>query len=171
MFEKTMVRRLWTVVSRTRITSLALLVMVLAVVRASGNTLTFATPGIRSVTLPACTATIQCWGAGGNGGSCGIDGFPGMNPGLAGGGGGGGGYSEYTGTLMAGIYYFAVGQGGGVQGDGISSVGTADTIWDWNGTAGYPNHTAAFWNEVDKVIPDYGERKEWLRVNGAGMEV
>ncbi len=35
----------------------------------------------------------------------------------------------------------------------------------------YPNHTAAFWNEVDKVMPDYGERKEWLRVNGAGMEV
>jgi predicted metal-dependent hydrolase len=35
----------------------------------------------------------------------------------------------------------------------------------------YPNHTAAFWNEVDKVMPDHRERKEWLRVNGAGMEV
>jgi predicted metal-dependent hydrolase len=32
-----------------------------------------------------------------------------------------------------------------------------------------PNHSAAFWHEVDKVIPDYRERKEWLRVNGAGM--
>ncbi len=33
----------------------------------------------------------------------------------------------------------------------------------------HPNHTEAFWNEVDKVVPDYRERKEWLRVNGAGM--
>jgi len=35
----------------------------------------------------------------------------------------------------------------------------------------YPNHTKAFWNEVDKVMPDYQERKEWLRVNGAGMDL
>jgi predicted metal-dependent hydrolase len=35
----------------------------------------------------------------------------------------------------------------------------------------YPNHTAAFWNVVDKVMPDYRERKEWLRVNGAGMDL
>lgn len=35
----------------------------------------------------------------------------------------------------------------------------------------YPNHTAAFWNEVDKVMPDCRERKDWLRVNGAGMDV
>lgn len=35
----------------------------------------------------------------------------------------------------------------------------------------YPNHTEAFWNEVDKVMPDYAERKEWLRVNGAGMDL
>ena len=35
----------------------------------------------------------------------------------------------------------------------------------------HPNHTQAFWNEVDKVMPDYGERKEWLRVNGAGMDL
>jgi predicted metal-dependent hydrolase len=35
----------------------------------------------------------------------------------------------------------------------------------------YPNHTAAFWNEVDKVLPDYRERKEWLRANGAGMDL
>ncbi len=35
----------------------------------------------------------------------------------------------------------------------------------------YPNHTAAFWNEVDKVLPDYRERKEWLRINGAGMDL
>ena len=33
----------------------------------------------------------------------------------------------------------------------------------------HANHTVAFWNEVDKVMPDYGERKEWLRVHGAGM--
>lgn len=29
----------------------------------------------------------------------------------------------------------------------------------------------AFWNEVDKVLPDYGERKEWLRRNGAGLDL
>jgi predicted metal-dependent hydrolase len=33
------------------------------------------------------------------------------------------------------------------------------------------DHTAAFWNEVDKVLPDYRERKEWLRKNGAGLDV
>lgn len=33
------------------------------------------------------------------------------------------------------------------------------------------DHTDAFWNEVDKVIPNYGERKEWLRNNGAGLDV
>lgn len=33
------------------------------------------------------------------------------------------------------------------------------------------DHTDAFWNEVDKVIPNYSERKEWLRVNGAGLDV
>lgn len=33
------------------------------------------------------------------------------------------------------------------------------------------DHTDAFWNEVDKVMPNYRERKEWLRVNGAGLDV
>ncbi len=33
------------------------------------------------------------------------------------------------------------------------------------------DHTDAFWNELDKVIPDYRERKEWLRKNGAGMDL
>ena len=32
-------------------------------------------------------------------------------------------------------------------------------------------HTAAFWNQVDKVMPDFQERKEWLRDNGAGMDL
>lgn len=35
----------------------------------------------------------------------------------------------------------------------------------------HPNHTTAFWNEVDKVMPDFQERKEWLKVNGAGMDL
>lgn len=26
-------------------------------------------------------------------------------------------------------------------------------------------------NIVDKVLPDYGERKGWLRTNGAGLDV
>lgn len=33
------------------------------------------------------------------------------------------------------------------------------------------DHTAAFWNEVDKVMPNYRERKEWLRKNGAAMDL
>ncbi len=33
----------------------------------------------------------------------------------------------------------------------------------------HSNHTDAFWNEVDKVMPDYRERKEWLRKHGAGL--
>jgi predicted metal-dependent hydrolase len=33
------------------------------------------------------------------------------------------------------------------------------------------DHTDAFWNEVDKLIPDYRERKEGLRKNGAGLDV
>ena len=35
----------------------------------------------------------------------------------------------------------------------------------------HPDHTKAFWNEVDKVMPNYQDRKEWLRVNGAGMDL
>lgn len=33
------------------------------------------------------------------------------------------------------------------------------------------DHTDAFWNEVDKVMPQYRERKEWLGRSGAGLEV
>lgn len=33
------------------------------------------------------------------------------------------------------------------------------------------DHTDAFWNEVDKVIPAYRERKEWLRKHGASMDL
>ncbi|PWV97396.1 hypothetical protein DFQ01_12139 [Paenibacillus cellulosilyticus] len=30
----------------------------------------------------------------------------------------------------------------------------------------YPNHSADFWQFVRSVLPDYDERKEWLRING-----
>lgn len=33
------------------------------------------------------------------------------------------------------------------------------------------DHTTAFWNEVDKILPDYYERKEWLRINGASLDI
>lgn len=33
------------------------------------------------------------------------------------------------------------------------------------------DHSARFWNEVDKLLPDYSERKEWLRVHGAEMDL
>jgi predicted metal-dependent hydrolase len=35
----------------------------------------------------------------------------------------------------------------------------------------FRDHSDAFWNEVDKVLPRYRERKEWLRVNGAAMDI
>lgn len=35
----------------------------------------------------------------------------------------------------------------------------------------HPDHSDAFWNEVDKVMPGYRERKEWLRKQGAGLDV
>ncbi len=35
----------------------------------------------------------------------------------------------------------------------------------------YPNHSAAFWNEVDKVMPDYSDRKAWLRQHGASLSL
>ena len=33
------------------------------------------------------------------------------------------------------------------------------------------NHTKAFWNEVDKLIPDYTKHVEWLKNNGAAMDI
>lgn len=33
------------------------------------------------------------------------------------------------------------------------------------------NHSDAFWNEVDKVMPDYKEQKDWLRRNGASLDL
>jgi hypothetical protein len=33
------------------------------------------------------------------------------------------------------------------------------------------DHTDAYWNEVDKIMPEYGERKEWLRKHGAGLDI
>lgn len=33
------------------------------------------------------------------------------------------------------------------------------------------DQTEAFWNEVDKVMPGYAERKMWLRENGASFEL
>jgi len=35
----------------------------------------------------------------------------------------------------------------------------------------YKNHTSAFWNEIDKVIPDYQKQIQWLRDRGAGMSL
>ena len=33
------------------------------------------------------------------------------------------------------------------------------------------DHSSAFWNEVDKVLPDYRDRKEWLRQRGAELDL
>jgi len=33
------------------------------------------------------------------------------------------------------------------------------------------NHSPAFWNEVDKVMPYYQEQVDWLKEHGAGMDL
>ena len=33
------------------------------------------------------------------------------------------------------------------------------------------DHSAAFWNEVDKVLPEWRDRRDWLRVRGAGLDI
>ncbi len=35
----------------------------------------------------------------------------------------------------------------------------------------HPNHTTAFWNEVDKVLPGYQSQIMWLKRYGAGMDI
>jgi predicted metal-dependent hydrolase len=35
----------------------------------------------------------------------------------------------------------------------------------------FRDHSDAFWNEVDKVMPDYRERKEWLRAHGVSLDI
>jgi hypothetical protein len=109
---------------------LAVLLMVFAVTRGSGDTITLTTPGAGSATVPSgydwTNVTVQCWGAGGGGG--GFGNYPG------GGGGGGGAYSSRTYTsLVAGDYGYYVGAGG--AGSSFMSLGTSggDTIWNYDG--------------------------------------
>ncbi len=33
----------------------------------------------------------------------------------------------------------------------------------------YPNHSTAFWNELDKKMPNYREHENWLKQNGVKM--
>lgn len=33
-----------------------------------------------------------------------------------------------------------------------------------------PHHTPAFWQHVERAMPDYGQRKAWLDAQGAGVE-
>ena len=28
-----------------------------------------------------------------------------------------------------------------------------------------------FWNEIDKILADYRERKDWLKKNGAALDI
>ena len=33
------------------------------------------------------------------------------------------------------------------------------------------DHSEAFWNEVDKILPNYKGRKEWLRKRGVNLDL
>jgi len=35
----------------------------------------------------------------------------------------------------------------------------------------FKDHSKAFWSEVQKILPDYEERKEWLRIHGDLLKV
>ncbi|MDR7666772.1 SprT family zinc-dependent metalloprotease [Methanosarcina sp. Z-7115] len=35
----------------------------------------------------------------------------------------------------------------------------------------HKDHSRAFWNEVQKILPDYEGRKEWLRINGDLLKI
>lgn len=35
----------------------------------------------------------------------------------------------------------------------------------------HKNHTNEFWNEIDKVVPNYEKQLNWLKKNGAGMDL
>lgn len=35
----------------------------------------------------------------------------------------------------------------------------------------HQNHTSTFWNEIDKVMPNYEKQIHWLKINGAGMNL
>ena len=35
----------------------------------------------------------------------------------------------------------------------------------------HQNHSDAFWELVESVLPNYIDRKNWLRLNGAGLDV
>jgi predicted metal-dependent hydrolase len=35
----------------------------------------------------------------------------------------------------------------------------------------YPNHSAEFWNELDKKMPNFREHENWLKTNGVKMSL
>ncbi len=35
----------------------------------------------------------------------------------------------------------------------------------------HPNHSQAFWNDLDKIQPNYEKHIQWLKLNGASMEL
>ena len=35
----------------------------------------------------------------------------------------------------------------------------------------HKNHTQSFWNDVDKILPDYKDSIEWLKSHGASMDL
>ena len=108
---------------------LAVLLTVFAVTRGSGDTITLATPGSGSVTVPTdyewTDVTVQCWGAGG-GGCCYLGGD------AYGGGGGAYAYSTYLAT-DSGNYNYFIGTWGTGGSETSNATSGAATIWNYNG--------------------------------------
>jgi len=35
----------------------------------------------------------------------------------------------------------------------------------------HPDHSSRFWDMVESILPDYRERRKWLRINGAALHI
>ena len=35
----------------------------------------------------------------------------------------------------------------------------------------HPNHSPEFWKEVERILPDYKQRRKWLKENGLKLRV
>ena len=46
---------------------------------------------------------------------------------------------------------------------------TGELVWDKHYPMLEHNHSPKFWDQLAKTMPDYAERREWLRLNGRAL--